>query len=188
MGLVAGNGTVGNSVTWTAFYTVPVPVAYYLRTEFSPRWIGNVVRGVQHQLSALHYSLGIREGPRSRVATFYSKPNPLHLRRGIGCHPTSSSGNCSSLWKHTTSGSPWRTPLSPVPAFQHGTSALHRYRCTSIGGILVLDSGRPNETLRLSVYSAIRWWNQGHSCIYLEGTDIISHMPPKFCESCLHQL
>ena len=188
MGLGAGSGMVWNSVTLTAFYTVPVVVAYYLRTEFSPWRLATWCEGYSISSLSLHYSLGIREGPRSGAATFYSKPNPLHLRRGTGCHPTSSSGNCSSLWKHTTSGSPWRTPLSPVPAFQHGTSARHRYRCTSIGGILVLDSGRPNKTLRISVYSAIRWWNQGHSCIYLEGMDITSHMQPKFCESCLHQL
>lgn len=69
----------------------------------------------------------------------YSKPNPLHLGRGICCHPTSSSGYCISLQKHTTSGSPWRTPLSLGTAFQHVASALDPHGCILISWEILVE-------------------------------------------------
>ena len=66
-------------------------------------------------------------------ALLASWPSALNLtspfRKRHQPSPASSSANCSSLWKHTTLGLPWRTPPSSVTAFQQSTSASGRHSC-----------------------------------------------------------
>ena len=56
-GFLVGNGTARDS----AFYTVPLAVAYCLRAEFSPWWTGSMVRGLHHQVFLMPLSGGTHQ-------------------------------------------------------------------------------------------------------------------------------
>lgn len=154
MGLAPSGGQQKSSTT---NHLLRCPCCRYLRTEFSPRLTDGLTdwgRGTraQHQLFPVPRRTHRRpgRGPGLEASTLCSElTTDSHSGKGTSWHPNTCSGNHVSLWKCTTTVSPWRTPPSSGMWFggallsPTGTAARRLWWDPG----LLSDSGKLNQTL-----------------------------------------